>query len=300
MKRIIWLGLVLLGASASASAQYYFDYPKYERFEVCVFLSGWLPLQSGLTTYSDFWHDRLLLSVLEETAITVKPAVGPGAGASFAFYFNRTFGIQAILETSSSGLNTTAEATMAWTWADMRNVRQQALWTGTGRLAETPVSLDAVIKVKKPFWAWTVSGGPTAFRTSFTADSWFCFGVSKMSEDEQFQLVDGLKVGLTIPRTSWWALGLNLGLGAAFRLSDRLGLKIEARYYYCPEKIVSWSFVQGVYDGIFYGEILGEPFGEDSVAFVTKAGTLSALAIAPSSLRLGIGLAWTSTPVIEY
>jgi hypothetical protein len=121
-----------------------------------------------------------------------------------------------------------------------------------------------------------------------------------MSEDGEYQLMDMLKVGLRVPKTSWWAAGADFGFGWTHKLSDRLGLKIELRGFFCPAKVLTWAFVQGKYDGVFYGQIVGEPFGEDSVAFVTKARTLSSFDVKPSSLRLGVGLTWVSAPVVEY
>jgi hypothetical protein len=300
MKRAICFFLLLLAAAGTAAAQYYFDYPKYSRFEAGIFAFGWRPMNSGPTTYADSWHDRLLLSVYESTLISQKTSIGAGAGASFGLFFNRTLGTEVLVETSASDLKTTAGMSAFWTWADRRFIQQDAAWPGTGRLKTTKIALNIVNRFSNLRRAWTVSGGLTAFRNTFSAESWFGFGVSKMSDDGQFQLMDILKVGLRVPETRWWALGADLGAGLTLKLSERLGLKLEVRGFYCPLKGVSWSFVQGRYDGVFYGQILGEPFGEDSVEFVTNAGTLSTFDVKPSSFRLGIGLTWSSVPIVEY
>jgi opacity protein-like surface antigen len=300
MKRAICFCLLILAAAGTAAAQYYFDYPKYSRFEAGIFGFGWRAAKNGNTDYSDSWRDRLLLRVYEQTLISSKPSLGAGAGASFALYFNRTLGIEVLLETSSSSLSTAADSTDGWTWEDLRTIRHEASWPGSGRLDSTRISLNVANRFSNLRRAWTLSGGLAAFRNTFSADSWFGFGVSKMSDDGQFQLMDILKVGLRVPQTSWWALGADLGAGLTLKLSDRLGLKVEARGFYCPLKMMSWSFVQGSYDGVFYGQIRGEPFGADSVEFVTNAGTLSTFDIKASCLRLGIGLTWSSVPVVEY
>jgi len=300
MRRLLWIGAFLLVSAPTASAQYYFDYPKYARFETGVFVFGGQALNNGRTNYSDSWHDRLLVSVFEKTIITQKSSLGGGAGLFFGFFFNRTLGAELLLESSASPLKTTAEMSASWMWADYRNVKHSATWLGTGRLSTTRISFNLVNRFPGRFRDLTFSGGVTAFRHAFTADSWFGFGVSKLSEDGQFQLMDILKVGLRLPKTAWWALGIDFGIGYTHKLSERIGIKAEIRGFMCPAKTVSWTFVEGLYDGEFYGQMRDEPFGKDSVAFVTKARTLSGFAVKPSSVRLGLGLTWSSAPVVEY
>jgi len=300
MKRFICFGLLVLGSAAAASAQYYFDYPRFSRFEAGAFAFGWRSMENGQTVYSDAWYDRLLIMVHEQTLISSRPSIGAGAGLSFALYFNKSLGVEVLLETSASALKTSADIAAAWTWADNRVIRQNASWPGTGRFSSTRISLNAVNRFSNLRRDWMVSGGLTAFRNGFSSDSWFGFGVTKMTEDGQTQLMDILKVGLRVPKTSWWALGLDLGIGYKHKLSERIGLKAEVRIFFCPARTVSWTFVQGTYNGVFYGQILNEPFGQDSVDFVTGAGTLSPFTIKPSSLRIGLGVSWSSAPVIEY
>lgn len=300
MRRFVCFGLLILGFAAAASAQYYFDYPKYSRFEAGAFVFGWRSMDNGQTKYTDSWHDRLLVSVYEQTLISSTPSLGAGAGLSFSLYLNKSLGIELLLETSASGLKTTADMYAAWTWADNRMIRHTVSWPGTGRFSSTRISVNAVNRFSNLRRDWSISGGLTAFRNGFSSDSWFGFGVSKLSEDGQTQLMDMLKVGLRVPKTSWWALGFDLGLGYKHKISERVGLKAEVRVFFCPAKTVSWSFVQGTYDGVFYGQIVDESFGSDSVDFVTGAGTLSAFTIKPSYLRIGFGVSWSSTPVVDY
>jgi hypothetical protein len=300
MKRSAGFLLLFLAATTAVSAQYYFDYPKFARFEAGLYAFGWLPLNPGATAYADSWYDRLLISVYENTRISQTAAVGGGAGASFSLFFNRTVGIELLAEAATAKLTTTADMTAGWTWADRRMIRQEATWPGTGRLEMTRIALNLVNRFDNLVRTWSVSGGLAVHRPSFSADSWFGFGVSKMTEDGGSQLMDMLKVGLRIPKTSWWALGADLGFGWTHKLSDRIGLKLEIRGFFCPSRTLTWTFVQGLYDGVFYGQIVDEPFGEDSVAFVTRAETLSSFVVKPSSLRLGVGLTWASAPVVQY
>jgi opacity protein-like surface antigen len=300
MKRFLCFVLPLLCFAPIASAQYYFDYPKYSRLEASAFAFGWQSLENGQTTYMDSWRDRLLLGVIERTLISSKPSPGAGAGVSFAFYFNRNLGIEMLMEASASEVKTEAEMFASWTWADNRLIRQTASWPGTGRFSSARISLNVAGRIPGLRRDWTASAGLTAFRNVFSSDSWFGFGISKLSEDGQNQLIDIFKIGLRVPQTTWWALGLDLGLGVKHKLSDRIGLKAEVRAFFCPAKTVSWSFVQGIYDGVFYGQLLGEPFGQDSVDIVTGAGTLSPFTVKPSSLRIGLGLSWASVSVVEY
>ena len=300
MRRLLVLGAFLLLSASAASAQYYFDYPKFARFEAGVFIFGGQALNNGRTDYADSWHDRLLVSVFERTIITQKSSLGGGAGLFFAFFFNRTLGAELLLESSGSPLKTAAEMSASWMWADNRQVRHSAAWPGTGRLSTTRISFNLVTRIPGRFRDLTFSGGVTVFRNAYTADSWFGFGVSKLSEDGSLQLMDILKVGLSVPKTAWGALGVDFGIGYTHKLSERIGIKAEIRGFLCPTRTVSWTFVEGLYDGEFYGQIRNEPFGDDSVAFVTKAQTLSRFTVKPSSVRLGIGLTWSSAPVVEY
>ena len=41
--------------------------------------------------------------------------------------------------------------------------------------------------------------------------------------------MDILKVGLRVPKTSWWALGVDFGIGYTHKLSERIGIKAEIR-----------------------------------------------------------------------
>jgi len=292
------LAVFVLLTAVPARSQYFFDYPKYRKFEASVFVYAWRPMNFVPSTYADAWHDRLLLSVSEQTEITGRP-FGLGAGGSAAFFFDRTWGIQVMAETASAAVTTSADVRMDWTWADNRSIRERASWPGTGRLTSVPLSLNAVFRVSSFFHSWTFSGGITSFRTRFEASSWFAFGVSKMNPDESAQLMDALKVGLRVPPRAWWSRGVNFGIGYAFDVSDRLALKLEVRGYYSPPLDLRWTFVQGLYDGYFYGELRGEPFLASSVDFVTQAKTLSDVRVRPSSLRLSVGLAWSSRPVVE-
>jgi hypothetical protein len=82
------------------------------------------------------------------------------------------------------------------------------------------------------------------------------------------QNIDALPVRLTIPNTSWTAVGADIGASLNVRLADAVGLRAEARYFYCPPKRFTWTPAIGTYDGLFGDAIRQEPFTADDIAYL--------------------------------
>jgi len=104
------------------------------------------------------------------------------------------------------------------------------------------------------------------------------------------QYVDALPVGLRIPDTSWTAIGADLGAALNLMVNDRFALRIEARYFYCPTKTLTWNYVFGNYDGIFYSDIKGQAFGAKEAADLARGGIKLTLPVNPSYIEGSIGV----------
>ncbi len=292
-KSTVLLALLVLMA-ARASAQYYFDYPTYKKYELGVFGGAALSLIKGTTVYSDQWNDLKLTYVVERTDIGLNSKAAFHFGGFFGYFFNPNIGLELDFEYLTTSVPTTAQASFHWAWSDGRSFIKDATWSGTGRLTSFPLSLNLVLRSEPGRSQWSLSGGVTYFHNAFRSESFFGYGISTLSEDGQWQYLDFLRVGLRIPKTSWAVLGLNLGVGLSFKISDRIGIKAEARYFLCPEKKFTWEFVKGFYDGIFYPYIKNIDFGDGDIELITEGPNpkmAPSLKLNPSFFRLSIGFA---------
>jgi len=301
------IGLVFLVLlSAPAAAQYYFDYPTYKKFEICVFSGTSLPLIRGATTYDDRWNDRLLTFVHETTHIHIKSNLGLIFGGCFSFFFGPNFGIQLAADYMTASIPNTADFEFFWIWSDGRQPEENVQWKGTGRLESAPLSLNLVFRGDLGRHEWFISAGPSHYKNTFSSESFFGFGISTLTEDKSQQLVDALKIGLTIPQASWTTWGFNGGGGIHYKLSERMGLKAEIRYFFCPKKSFSWEFIKGLYDGVFFSKDYKElrnqkfPYYEDESDLVAISKNMTKLKpFNPSSVRFALGIVF-SLGTTEY
>jgi opacity protein-like surface antigen len=293
MKRpAVWLFLALMTAG-TASAQYYFDYPTFKRWEIGVFGGAAFPLFKATTGYEDRWNDRLLTYVSESSNISMKAKVGIQFGFHLSYFFNPAIGIRLEVGPQRSDAPTTTEFTFAWTWADGRHFQRQPVWNGTGRTTSLPASLDLVWRKEWGRNEWFIAGGFSFHRDTFRSEASFGYGISQMSADLSEQYLDALRVGLRIPEMSWTSFGFDLGLGLSIKLSDLVGIQIETRYFFYPSKRAEWQFIKGDYDGVFYGNIKGIDFNDGDIQLLTAGVNPklpTSLRLDRSFFRLGVGL----------
>jgi opacity protein-like surface antigen len=285
--------LLLAAVAVSASAQYYFDYPTYKRFELGLRGGAAFSRLQAETAYLDHWNDRLLTAVAETSNIAFLAKTGVQIGVHGAFFFNPTMGLRLEIGPLSSNVPVTTDFTFAWRWSDGRSYQAQKTWTGSGRTTTLPIALDFVWKRALGRHEGFLSGGVAYGRHSFRAESSFGYGISTLSGDGMQQFIDALKVGVRVSEFSWTSFGFNLGLGLSIKLSDPLRLQAEAAYFFFPRKKTNWTFIKGDYDGVLFTDIKGINFNDGDIALLTDGFPPkfeTKLNLNRSFLRLALGI----------
>lgn len=250
----------------------------------------------GTTTVQDSWSSFLLNSVTERTVIQSKARMSPAAGGYLSIFLSPHLGVQVLAGYGQADLTTGAAFDFAWAWADGTGASKSMTWSGTGRLTRVPVCLNVVFREASGSFTLEVSGGFAYYWNTLREGSVFGYGVTSISPAYQppdwvmAQTVDALPVRLAIPSTSWTAVGADIGGSLNVRLAGPVGLKAEARYYYCPPKRFSWKPAFEPYDGLFGGAIKGEPFTADDVAYLAGIGQMLDQKMDLSFVQFSLGI----------
>ncbi len=241
--------------------------------------AGFSPVRViGKTTIADTWSSFLLNSVNEQTKIRSRAVASAAAGFSFSFFYSPHLGLQVLAGYATTDLTPHSAFDFSYEWADGTAATKRKSWEGSGRLTRTPVCLNLVWRQGAGRFVAEVSGGPALYWNELRQGSTFGYGVTRIFLDPQppgetmTQSVDALLVPLTVPKMSWRSAGANLGGSLSIRLADLIGLKAEARYFYCPPKRIAWKPQPGTYDGLFGGGITAEPFTADDIAYLAGIG----------------------------
>jgi hypothetical protein len=289
----------VLALSGAALAQPLLsDAPHRLAFEIGLYGGFSLSQIKGTTGYQDQWGWNLLRNVNEQTAIATNAKTGYAAGGELAFYFTPNFGIQALFSYAKMDVPNSADCSFAWTFTDGSGDTKTATWPGTGSFSSTPLSLNLVGRVSAGALDGAFSAGVTLFMNSFTQSSFFGYGITTITinnDGTYTQYVDALKVGLTIPTSAMKKsiIGANFGAALTWMFSDAIGIRASARYYFCPAQTLSWSFVQGTYDGIFNGAIKNEPFDSNDIALLQQTSNSFTMTVKPSFVQLTLGLVFS-------
>ena len=283
---------LLLMAAGTASAQYYFDYPTYKKFEVGLGVGAAFSFGTTMS-YRDHWSDRLLASVTEASTISLKAKPGLSFGFHVSYFLTPKIGIRLEIGSQRSDIAALTGFTFNWAWTDGRSFQNKRTWEGTGRTTTFPVGLDFIWKREFGRHEGFFAGGISCYRHSFWAESSFGYGITQMSADGTEQYIDALRVGLAIPKISWTSFGFNLGLGLIIKLSGFTGIRIEGGYWFSPKKRAALQFVKGNYDGVFFGAIKEIDFNDGDILLLTAGSnpkTPTGLSLNPSFVRCAIGL----------
>jgi hypothetical protein len=272
------------------------DDARGNKFELYLFGSFAFSHITGSTLYSASWSANYLSAVNEQTIITMYPDLGLAAGASLSYFFSPSFWVQLRAGILTARVGNTSVFNYHWTWSSGESGSLEQGFDRLGRITTLPLSLNLAARTGTGKIQGAFSGGLTLFRNTFRADTIFGYGTTKIEPvfvDPNWvltQYVDALPVGLRIPATSWTAVGADLGAALNLMVNDRLAIRLEARYFYCPTKTLAWNFVYGNYDGIFYPDIKGQPFGAAEAADLARSGKTFMLPVNPSYVEGSIGV----------
>ncbi|MCJ7643577.1 MAG: hypothetical protein MUP28_03745, partial [Candidatus Aminicenantes bacterium] len=268
-----------------------------QKFELSLYGGYALTQVNGQSNYTATWSSWYLDSATETTNITGKSPGAGSIGASFAYFFTPNFGIQLSGEFLLKGnIPMKSHFNFDYTWYTGSSYNETADWKGTGGLNSIPLSLDLVGRFGGGTIGGSVSAGATLFMNSFEADSAIGFGVTQIWRTYYWwgytdtQAVDALRIPAVIDKTSWTAFGGNLGASMTFKMSGKIGLFLDSRYFLCPAKEFDWGFVLGSYDGIFYDTITGFEFDQDSLEFIAEGNKMKRFKVNPSFFRIAAGI----------
>jgi hypothetical protein len=73
-------------------------------------------------------------------------------------------------------------------------------------------------------------------------------------------------------------------------LTNIVGLKAEARYYYCPPKQFSWEPAKGIYNGLYGQVVKAEPFTNDDITYLAAKGQTFGLKTDLSFIQYCLGV----------
>ena len=291
-RRVLILALAAVMAIASWA-----DAELVKKFEFS--LTGGLALIriKDPSVYHDQWQQELLANVLEETVITPMSRNAFITEAFLSFFLRPNVGLQIGLGCLSADVPNTAVFRFEYTWTSGLTAKKSQEWTGTGRLRMFPISLNAAGKIRKEKIEGFLSGGLTLFLNSLQSASAAGYGVSDIKSIWTYippvwsvtiiQTIDAIRPELTIEEYSWTALGFNIGGGLDYKLSEKIALTAEGRYFFCPAKEIPWSWKDGFYPGI-YNVIPEWEFRYDKAEEAEEKTT--PLSVRPAFFRLAAGL----------
>jgi len=290
-------GLVLaavLFLSFSAFAQYA-TFPKFE-FNI---MGGYgLAQAKGNSSYYDEWSYQLLQYVHEDTVLDMKAENAVYFTGGLSYFFHPNFGIQLGAGYFSSKMPITGTFDFTYKWTVSSTVYNEgATWGGDpsdGKISTIPIFLNLVGKFRTSMIDIFVTAGPALYMNSLEANSYIGFGDTYFYSYYIYpytyysQWVDAFQVDATIPKTSWTAFGGNFGLGFDIKVAPSVAITAEARYFLIPKKSLTWEWMPGAYDSIFYENFTGWEYTADD--FADYQAKMTTLEVNPSFFSVAIGL----------
>jgi len=290
MKKPLLGLLILLVLSLAAFAQNEF----LPRFELHAVGGYGLSQFKGDSIYSYEWNYMLLQSVKEVTLVSMKAQGGLFLTGGASFFFHPNFGIQIGGGYFSSNVPNTGSFTFAWqSTEDPSVITEEATWNGDGKMTTIPLFLNIVGKFRLDMVNVFLTAGPTLYLNSFESNSFVGFGDSYYTIilPYEYQWVDAFQIPVSIPKTSWKSFGANFGLGIDIEVSPGVAITAEGRYFLIPMKNLTWQWIPGTYDSIFYDNFAGWEYTEDDLADFQQE--MKPLEVKPSFFSFALGLRLT-------
>jgi hypothetical protein len=251
---------------------------------------------SESSKYEDQWNQELLSKIVEQDSIAPKSGQAVYLGAFLSYFLRPDYGLEAGLGYFKVDVPNTTSFHSEYTWTSGKKETKDAGWTGTGDLMVIPISLNGFGRWQKAKIEVYGAGGLTLFWNAFQSLALAGFSVSEIAyiqtsnppQTTVIQSVDALRVGLEIEKKSWLAIGANIGGEFDYRITDKFGLTLGARYFLCPKKDFEWKWKPGIYDGIS-NIITGWEFTSLNAKYA-EAKTKPPLRVNPSFFQIGLGI----------
>jgi hypothetical protein len=237
---IAWLGL--------------FAQESQKKWDVSLMGGSGFASAAGGSQFSRTWTFYYLSPINETTAITPAGKNDFALTADISYYFNSNFGVQV-----GAGLftrrNTIASVwTLDWHWTDTEETFSDGgSFPGTrSRLATIPVFANIIGRYRLGIFELFGSAGPAIYFNSIKADAFSIYADSyyNMHSWGWEQAFDAFQVPLQID-TSWVGFGFNAGAGLNIHISRAASFTIEARYFGCQAKDLSWDWTTGTHNGSY-------------------------------------------------
>lgn len=156
---------------------------------------------------------------------------------------------------------------------------------GTGELTTVPIYVNLVNAFDLSLGETRLRGytavGPALLLCSVLADG--TAGAGGAVADK----ADAFGIPVAVIDSSWAAFGAGGGAGLDLKLTARLVLSLEARFFYARRKNFAWTWTPGVYDGIL-GEVRDYSF--DAAAAGQNGRSMTPFTVDPSFFQLSLGL----------
>ncbi len=300
MKKVFVTMLAVLALVSVSRAQM----PE-QRFELNLFGGYARTYVKGAATYADSWGYYLLNNVSESAAIATASKNAPFFGGGFNYFFTPNFGFGLNVGYLKSTLNTTSAFDFSWTWSGAGTHSEHQDWASTAdSLTSIPVSLNIVGRFGNGPIEGFLEAGPTIYFNDAIINTSLGYGVSEIIG--YYQYVDAIELPMTgfdmkqdisnsVKKSTWIGFGANVGAGITFMFSPSIGLSLEARYFFCPEREFGWNIATGSYNGMFFGNITNWTITTDDTQAIFDSknlnnNLLTTIKINPSFFALQGGL----------
>ena len=276
MRKSLLVFCALLLFSAALFAQY--DEKKIEFSLTGGYALGNLAATSA---YSNTWSYYYIQSMNANTAITLANKNSFTLGANFSYFFTPNVGIQVGGAYFAPTGDITSDWNFTFNWYGYSSTSDNGSFAMTqGKLTSIPIYLNLIAKYRMDPIEIFASAGPTIFFNSFeaTASSIFPESIYQAYWWGWHQWVDFFEIPIAIQKTNWTGFGFNVGGGFDIKFSPSVALTVEARYFYCAPKELSWTWTTGTYSSFEYGYFSNFNYSD----FSTEEGLTTTLKVNPS------------------
>jgi opacity protein-like surface antigen len=284
LKKVLLVFVALLILSAGLFAQYGDE----KRIEFSITGGFGLSSLDAVSSYVDDWGPYYhLQEVYEYTDFTMTKKNSFTLGASLSYFFTPNVGIQFGGAYFAPKTDIYSDWGFTWNWYGFGDVSDSDTFGLTeGKFSSIPLYINLIAKYRMGSIELFASGGPAFFINKFEADATSLYGdslyLSYWWGSEQF--IDFFAIPVYIDQ-SWTGFGFDVGGGVDILFSPSMAFTVEARYFYCPNKDLYWTWQTGTYDSFEYGWFAGWDYSD----FSTAESLTSALTIKPSFFSISGG-----------